>query len=76
MIEIKCDRCNAFITKSTPEAAGRLGDKIICKACGDLGRETLDKLEAVYKKLVNQLAAKHNRAVVELEEVIHQMVDE
>ncbi len=57
------------------DAAGRLPDKVVCKACRDFTRDLLDELNALYKKLAQQLASAHNKAVVKLEETIRKALE-
>ena len=75
MLKLHCNKCNKFLNEITPEQASHLKGNEVCKECVELARSTLDKYNALYKKLAGQLGAKYNKAVVELEDLIHRELD-
>ena len=75
-IKLHCNRCHALIKELTPSEAARLKGDEICIQCRDLGRETLDKLNAECGRLTKDFQVRHNKAVVQLEEAIRKFFDE
>jgi len=74
-LKLFCSTCHEFIKEVTPDEAGRLSDKNVCKKCVDFTYELKDELNAEYKKLSQQLANMHNKAIVKLEAIINKALD-
>lgn len=75
-LKLFCSTCNKLLKEVTPDEASRLPEKVICKECEDFTRDLLDKLNADYKRLSNNLANVHNKAVVKLEETIRKALED
>ncbi len=75
-LKLFCNTCNKLIKEITADEASRLSDKVICTDCRTFTRDLLDKLNADYKKLSNNLAGIHNKAVVKLEETIRKALED
>ena len=74
-LKLHCNKCNKFLNEITPEEASRLNGNEVCKECVELAHSTLDKYNALYKKLVTSLGSTHNRGVKQLEDLIHRELD-
>ena len=75
MIKLYCNRCHRFIKELLPNEAGSLKGDEICKDCQNFGREQLDAINVKYHKLADELAQKHNKAVVQIEEMIRKVFE-
>jgi len=75
MLKLHCNKCYSFLQEISPDQAMRLKGDEICKTCKESARETLDKYNTLYAKLSNELAGKHNRGVVLLEELIRKELE-
>jgi hypothetical protein len=74
-LKLHCNKCNKFLNEITPEEASRLNGNEVCKECVESARSTLDRFNALYKKLAASLGAKHNAGVRQLEDLIHRELD-
>ena len=72
-LKLHCSRCHKLIKELEPHEAGNLKGDEICDECKDFGKEQLDKLNVRYRKLADELAQKHNKAVVEIEALIRKV---
>lgn len=75
MLKLHCNKCHSFLKEITPDEAVRLKGDEICRECKESARSTLDKYNALYQKCSAELAAKHNKGVVLLEELIRKELE-
>ena len=71
-IKLCCNRCHDLIREISPSEAGSLTGKEVCTECEAAARNAVKDIDKLYKKLLNELSAKHNKAIVELEALIHE----
>jgi len=75
-LDLNCDRCRKFIKQVTPTEAANIGENTICQECVDTAYSFRSQLEKEYKKLNGMLAGTYNKAIVQLEDIIHRALDE
>jgi len=70
-IKLFCHRCRELIRDIEPSEASSLTGKEVCTECEEAARNAVKDIDRLYKQLSNELSAKHNKAIVKLEELIH-----
>jgi len=75
-LKLFCNTCGKLIKEITADEASRISDKVICTSCRTFSRDLLDELNAEYQKLSQDLANRHNKAVLKLEETIRKALDD
>jgi predicted metal-binding protein len=74
-LKLFCSTCHEFMKEITPDEAGRLPEKVVCKKCVDFTYDLKDQLQKDYQKLNQMLSSTYNKAMVKLEETIHKALD-
>lgn len=74
-LQLFCDKCRQFIKEVNSSEAANIGDGVVCQKCVDTAYAMRTNLEKEYKKLSSQLAGAYNKAIVQLEDVIHKALE-